>query len=80
MPEQPEQRSICCKIDQVMFPADFIQKQKYQQQKLFILNYMLVENLVEIVDIKYLEDFMVLVHLLLMLFTLGWVLGCGRGV
>ena len=44
----------------------FIQKQKYQQQKLFILNYMLVENLVEIVDIKYLEDFMVLVHLLLM--------------
>ena len=27
MPDQPEQRSICCKIDQVMFPADFIQIQ-----------------------------------------------------
>lgn len=27
MPDQPEQSSICCKIDQVMFPADFIQIQ-----------------------------------------------------
>ena len=39
--------------------------------KLYILFYMLVENLVEIVDTKYLEVYTVLVHLLLMLYQNG---------
>ena len=34
------------------FQLTFIQKQNYLQQKQFIQNFMLVENLVEIVDIK----------------------------
>ena len=40
----------------------FTQKQKSLQQKLFIQFYMLVENLVEIVDTRFLEDYMELVH------------------
>ena len=39
------------------FQLKYIQKQKFQQQKQCIQFYMLVENLVEIVDIKYLEVF-----------------------
>ena len=38
-------------------PVDIHPKQKYQQQRQYIQNYTLAENLVEIADIKYLEDF-----------------------
>ena len=49
----------------------YIQKQRFLLQKLYILNYMLVENLVEIADIKYQEVFMELELLLLMHFLNG---------
>ena len=45
-------------------PVEIHPKLKFLQQKQYILFFMLVENLVEIVDIKYLEVFMVLVLLL----------------
>ena len=46
------------------YQLTFIQKQKYQQQKQYIQNYMREENLEETVDIKYQEVFTELVHLL----------------
>ena len=45
-------------------PVEIHPKQEFQQRKQFIQCYMLVENLVEIVDTKFLVDFMELVHLL----------------
>ena len=49
----------------------YIQKQKFLLLKQYILFYTLVENLVEIVDTKYLEVYTVLVHQLLMLYQNG---------
>ena len=55
---------ISVKIMVEVFLLKYIQKLKFQQQKQYIQYYMLVENLVEIVVIKYQEDYTVLVLLL----------------
>ena len=63
----------CTEINIVIEPGNimkeesqlkFILKQEFRQQKQYIQFYMQEENLVEIVDTKYLEDCMELVHLL----------------